>query len=154
MRIIGAMKMDKQRAQELLSFHSGANPDFNNPKWTNGFLGMLRPFTGVLYETNFYEIMKCLEVLSFDFQSREIKQETIGYLWSICHFSRAWALHEEGMLQRNNLLTREQIQVLDDWVDIISYAVMNLLEGNIEEAFSEYKYYLQENNRIGAVCLL
>jgi len=83
--------------------------------------------------------MRCLKVLSDDFDSMQINQETVSDLWSICHLGRVWALDKDGMLRRNNLLTKEQVQIIDDWLNIISYAVMNLLDGNSEEAFLEFK---------------
>jgi glutathione S-transferase len=135
--------MDKQEAKLLLSFHSGRNPDVDNPKWINGFLGVLRPFKHILPKENFHEIMECLRILSEDFESKRIEQETIADLWAICHLSGAWALNKDGMLQGNGLLTQEQIQILDDWINMISYAVMNLLDGDTTEAFCEYKEYLQ-----------
>jgi len=137
--------MDKNEARLLLSFHSGRNEDIENPKWTNGFLGILRPFKNKLSEENFHEIMKCLKILSEDFELKKIEQETVSDLWTICHLGRAWALYEDGMLQSNNLLTQEQIQILDDWINMISYSVMNLLQGVTDEAFWEYTEYL--NNK-------
>ena len=136
--------MDKNEARLLLSFHSGRNEDTANTKWTNGFLGVLRPFKNKLSEENFHEIMKCLKTLSEDFESKNIEQETISDLWAICHLGRAWALNENGILQSNNLLAQEQIQILDNWISMISYSVMNLLEGVKDEAFWEYNEYLNK----------
>ena len=36
--------MESDQAKELLSFHSCRNNDIHNPKWSEGFLGSLRPF--------------------------------------------------------------------------------------------------------------
>lgn len=55
--------MTVEEAKGLLSYHSGRNPDFKNPKWENGFLGSLRPFTGSLNKDNFIEVMECLMYL-------------------------------------------------------------------------------------------
>jgi len=143
---LGYKSMDKYEAQQLLSFHSARNSDIDNPKWKNGFLGALRPFKGTLNDKNFHEIMMCLKILSNDFKSKDVEQETISDLWTICHLGRAWALYESGMLQSNGLLAQEQIQILDIWICIISYAVMSLLDDNYEEAFWEYNEYLQTNN--------
>ena len=136
--------MNKEQALLLLSIHSGRNPDINDPRWESGFLGVLRPFQGVLTDSNFHEIMECLKALSADFDSKQIGQEVVSDLWGICYTARVWALEKDGMLQRNNLLTEEQIQILDEWLDIIAYAVMNLLWSNSDEAFEGYERYCKE----------
>lgn len=53
--------MNAEDAKLLLSYHSGRNPDVENPKWAGGFLGSLRPFRGSLMEENFHEVMACLQ---------------------------------------------------------------------------------------------
>ncbi|MCL1994502.1 MAG: hypothetical protein FWG66_16280 [Spirochaetes bacterium] len=130
-------------ARLLLSFHSGRNPDVNNPKWTGGFLGALRPFKKTLPEENFHEIINCLKALKDDFEAEQISRDVIADLWGICHLGRAWALHKDGMLQSNNLITQEQIQTIEDWINIISHTVNNLLDGQGDEAFWEYEEYVQ-----------
>ncbi len=57
------------------------------------------------------------------------------------HLSRAWAIEEDGMLRRNNLISKEQVALLSEWIDCISYAVMVLFEGNEDEAFEPYEQY-------------
>jgi len=48
--------MDKEEALLLLSFHSTRNSDIDNPKWENGFLGILRPFKGELTDAIFMKL--------------------------------------------------------------------------------------------------
>ena len=138
--------MTNDEAKQILKYHSFLHENPNEPKMTTGFLGALRPFQGTLTDDNFHEIMKCLKVLANEFENNIIEQEVVSALWGICHYSRAWALYNNGMLQRNNLLTQEQIEILDIWICMISYAVTWLLEGNVEEAFFEYNEYLSERN--------
>ncbi|WP_226002568.1 hypothetical protein [Paenibacillus sp. BJ-4] len=133
--------MNRQGARELLRCHAFMHDDLNHPQMQNGFLGMLRPFQGELIEDNFHELMTIIEVLADELQKSSVERELIAELWGICQYTRAWALYPDSMLQRNNLLTVEQIHTLDKWIDTISYTVMVLLEGGgTEEALSNYRY--------------
>lgn len=130
--------MRREEALALLEMHSFRNEDIYHPKMEKGFLGMLRPFTGELYEKNFHEMMRILWALREDLQSDNIDREINSSLFSICHFARMWGLDPGGMLQRNNLLSTDQIAQLQEWVDTISYTISNLLEGDEGEAFHGY----------------
>lgn len=135
--------MDKDKAKELLSFHSTRNSDIDNPKWENGFLGSLRPFRGELYKENFIEVMECLRVLKDEFSAPTIEQGMVSDIVSIIHLTRTWA-SPCGVLGRNHLLTENQIKHLLAWVDIIETCFMFLLDDIQDEAFTDYKDYLND----------
>ncbi len=135
--------MDKNKAKELLSFHSMRNSDIDNPKWENGFLGSLRPFRGELHKENFLEVMECLRALKDELASPAIEQGIVSDIVSIVHLTRAWA-STYGMLGTNHLLTEEQTKHLLAWVDIIECCFMFLLEDAPEEAFTDYEDYLND----------
>ena len=140
--------MTEIEALELLKHHSYNHDDIEHPKTEKGFLGMLKPFDGQLYEANFYELMSILTILKQHFRKDKIDRQIISSVWGICHFSRAWGLDEEGMLKRNNLLEESQIKQLLVWVDCISYVVSGLLEGmDDENAFEPYRLYLKNNEK-------
>lgn len=132
--------MEVMEAKEILSFHSGRNSDFNNPKWKNGFLGSLRPLQG-LNRDNFIEIIECLRTLKEEIVSPCIDKEIVADIVGIIHLARSWA-SPQGMLGRNHLLTEEQTNDLLAWVDIIEGCFMYLLEGDEEDAFMDYELYL------------
>lgn len=136
--------MTEEEAIELLRHHSFTHKNYSHPKSENGFLGMLRPFKGELIESNFHELMSILKVLKDNFYKENIKRELVSSFWGICHLSKSWGIEKNGMLRRNNLITEKQVELLADWIDCLSYAIMNLLEGAGEEAFEPYKQYLEE----------
>lgn len=135
--------MDKSTAKELLSFHSSRNGDIHNPKWENGFLGSLRPFSGELHKENFVEVMECLKALKDEFSASMIEKDIAADVIAIIHLTRAWAA-PDGMLGCNGLLTEEQTKHLLAWVDIIESCFMYLLDDDVEEAFSDYEAYLND----------
>lgn len=124
--------MTQSEATDLLRHHSLNHDDLHHPKSEKGFLGMLRPFTGQLYEHNYQEVMEIIRTLSDSLGSDTLEKETISNLWAICHYSRLWAAESDGMLRRNHLLSDEQVRLLNTWINNISEAVMNLLEGNTD----------------------
>ena len=131
--------MTLETARLLLSFHSGQNLHVDDPRWINGFLGMLRPYQG-LREEAFHEVMECITALASDLAADRLERESISALWSICHLGRAWGLEAEGMLRRNGLINPRDIERLSDWIDCISYCMLCLLDGaGLEEGLQPYR---------------
>ncbi|MEV6280635.1 hypothetical protein [Nocardia sp. NPDC051832] len=129
--------MTPDSARELLLFHSGAHNEVDDPRWQQGFLGMLRPYHG-LREENFHSVMACVRVLAPALERDSVDREMIQALWAICHFGRAWGVWPDSMLRRNNLITEEDAARLSDWIETISYAMACVLEGIPGEGFHEY----------------
>jgi hypothetical protein len=133
--------MTETEAYDLLIAHAGASPSPDHPTLGTGFLGMLRPYGG-LREENFHEVMLALRTVAPSLQAATVNRELIVALWGICHFGRAWALEKDGMLQSNNLISPTDANRLDEWLSMISYAVVCLLEDAGEsEAFFPYSSY-------------
>lgn len=130
--------MNETEAKELLRLHSFTSDDLENPKMATGFLGSLRPYRG-LDENNFHEIMAALRVLAPRFATEKLDREIIVELWGICHLARAWGVHPEGMLHRNNLIEETDWLRLEEWIDAISWAVFTLLGGDEVAAFDGYE---------------
>jgi hypothetical protein len=130
--------MNTLQARELLLLHSFRLPALDHPKMTGGFLGSLRPYQG-LNEGNYHEVMEAIYTLAPQLQGQELDREIVSALWSICYLARLWALEPDGMLQRNGLITVEEVRRLEEWVNAIGWAVMMLLEGgDITAAFDLY----------------
>ncbi|MEX6687692.1 hypothetical protein QTN47_09325 [Danxiaibacter flavus] len=137
--------MTETESLELLKYHGYNHEDLENIKTKQGFLGMLRPFQGSLYEKNFHEVMSILRTLSYHFRDSHINRQVISSFWSICYFTRSWALDEGGMLRRNKLLSNEQIEQLSSWIDCISATINNLLNDiDVDQAFESYELYLKK----------
>jgi hypothetical protein len=111
----------------------------DSPRWTFGFLGSLRPFTG-LREENFHEVMAALRTLAPTLQEDAVARDVVAGLVGVCHLGRAWGVHPEGMLRLNGLIPDEDVARLEAWVWTISYATMCVLDGAIDEAFHEYDH--------------
>ncbi|WP_342551587.1 hypothetical protein [Paenibacillus sp. FSL R7-0652] len=139
--------MEPQEAVLLLKCHAFSHDDVNHPKMQNGFLGSLRPFRGHLIEANFHELMRILRILAPELSTSALDREVMACLWSINHLARAWAVEPEGMLRRNHLITDEQAALMEEWLNLFSYAVMILIEdGGAHEAFWEYEQYMLDRS--------
>jgi len=108
----------------------------------NGFLGSLRPFQGELHESNFIEIMECIKVLQDEFKQDKVDKNILSDIVGITHLARTWA-SPNGMLGSNKLLSKEQTDKLNLWVDIIQESLMWLFDDAPEETFWSYEMYLK-----------
>lgn len=107
------------------------------------FWGIYVRFTGNFVKT-INLIIKALKVLAPEMEKDFVDKRIISSVMGICHLGRMWAIHPEGMLQSNNLITKQQISKIDLWLIDISYAAFCLLDGaGPEEAFWNYN---QKNN--------
>jgi len=130
-----------EKALEELSFHSSRNANIKDPRWENGFLGSLRPFQSMeLVEQNFNKVIRNLkDLLKHTSENDCLCKNLVNDVSGIICFGRAWAVEEDGMLRRNNLITKEQAKLIEDWIDCISYAWTMMLDtGNEETAFALY----------------
>jgi hypothetical protein len=130
-----------EKALEELSFHSSRNDNIKEPRWENGFLGSLRPFQSMeLVEQNFHKVIRNLRDLLKHISDNDcLCKNLVNDVSGIICFGRAWAVEEDGMLRRNNLITKEQTKLIEDWIDCISYALTVMLDtGDEETAFELY----------------
>jgi len=135
--------MTVEDAIEELMYQSGSHENTEHERWQNGFLSQLRPFRGELREENYHLIMKSLQVLAPELEKNFIDKRIISAIITICHLGRMWAIYPDGMLQSDNLISKEQTEQIDNWLIDISYAAFCLLDGaGAEEAFWNYN----ENN--------
>jgi hypothetical protein len=133
--------MNEEQAKEELSFHSGRNSNTDDSRWEKGFLGSLRPYQGIaLVESNFHAVMHCIKVLAPYLKRNEvIDKNIVSDISGILCLGKSWAVHEDGMLLSNNLITTEQAQTIDGWLDCISYAWAMVLDSQDEGmAFEPY----------------
>ena len=116
-------------AVERLQFHCGSHPDFNAPRWTAGFLQTLRPYGGFLDHEAWDDLLQCVDAVEEHLKSApQIDRRVINSLWGICHFARAWAIHPDGMLPRNRLITSADSERLASWIEDLSDRVSMLLD--------------------------
>jgi len=126
--------MTLDAAREQLGFHSGADPRIDDPRWENGHLSTLRPYRGLRPDV-MANVMECVDSIAEHLRdAAELDRHIVSSLWGIVHFTRAWALHPEGMLKRNRLITAEDAATLEEWLSTLSYRIALLLDGSGDEA--------------------
>jgi hypothetical protein len=62
--------MTFDEAKIELSFHCGANPMIDDPRWDRGFLQMLRPYRGLKSEV-YDHLLICLDAVAQHLKSAE-----------------------------------------------------------------------------------
>ncbi len=133
--------MNEAQAIEALSFHSGRSAEINDTRWQKGFLGSLRPYQGMdLVESNFHSIMGCIASLApYLIRSDTIDKNIVSDMAGILCLGKAWAVHEDGMLLRNKIITGDEARTIEGWLDCISYSWAMLLDTQDENtAFEPY----------------
>jgi hypothetical protein len=136
--------VDYETAVNTILMHSCGRDDvpLEEALFENGFLGCLRPFSG-LREENFLQVMKALIALKIYLSRRtEWEVRLINGLWDLVVNARNWGLDPDGMLQRNRLLTTSDTEQLRLWVRCIESAILRLLRGGNPE---EMMLYYREN---------
>lgn len=127
--------MDFETAIEKLSFHCGSNPAVDDPRWENGFLQTLRPYSGTLRVDVWMDLLDCVEAVSDHLSNANtLDRRLMNSLWGICHFARTWGIHEDGMLVRNRLITAEDRLKLHDWICTLSDRIAMMLDTGDEPA--------------------
>ncbi len=122
--------MDYETAVEELTFHCGSNPNIDDPRWAAGFLQTLRPYRGTLDSDAWNNVILCVDAVADHLKSAPaIDRRVVNSLWGICFYARSWALHPDGMLPRNNLITVDDQTTLSDWLDNLSERISSMLDG-------------------------
>lgn len=122
--------MDYETAVEELTFHCGSHPNIEDTRWAAGFLQSLRPYRGTLDRDAWEHVLECVHVVAEHLKTAPaIDRAVINSLWGICHYARAWALHPDGMLPRNNLISPDDQRTLAEWLDELSERISFMLDG-------------------------
>lgn len=123
--------MQFAEARQLLLMHGPGTvgPTGEPLVLENGFLGSLRPYRG-LNEQNFHIVMEALLSVGEELHRHShIDRELVHAMWTICSTARAWGLHPNGMLQRNQLITATDTARLERWVGTLEIVSLRLLHG-------------------------
>jgi hypothetical protein len=120
--------MTVERARQTLLGHAFILDDLSDPLMQNGFSYSLRPFKGLKREACL-SVDECVRVLAPQLAGDFIARDIVSALWNILWMTRNWALSPRGMLQRNNLISADEVAWLDAWAARLDEAVNALLDG-------------------------
>jgi hypothetical protein len=102
---------------------------------SGSFLGMLRPYRGIDAAV-LGDLLACLRECAPLLQSEKVPRELVGAIVAITELGRRWALHPNGMLRRNGLISDEDAARVADTIEQFGYAALVLLDaGDVETAF-------------------
>ena len=128
--------MDYDAAVEQLTFHCGSNPNTDDPRWEQGFLQTLRPYRGTLDHDAWNSVLDCVDAVSTQLKTAPVlDRSVVNSLWGILHYSRSWALHPDGMLPRNGLISKEDQETLSGWLDELGERIAFMLDGGVDPQY-------------------
>ena len=82
-----------------------------------------------LVESNFHSVISCIASLALYLKRSDcIDKNMVSDVAGILCLGRAWAVHEDGSLLRNNLITTHEARTIAAWLDCISYTWAILLD--------------------------
>jgi hypothetical protein len=128
--------MDFDTAVEQLTFHCGSNPNTEDPRWRRGFLQTLRPYRGTLDYEAWDNVLECVDAVAPHLMTSDsIDRSVMNSLWGILYFARCWALHPDGMLPRNKLITSQDQVVLAKWLDELAERIAFMLDAGTDPKY-------------------
>jgi len=138
--------LDYEAAVNVILMHGVGRDDvpLEGALLPGGFLGCLRPFSG-LREENFLQVIEAVIALRAHLAGRQLwERRLVEGLWELTKRARQWALDPRSMLQRNCLLSTSDTALLQIWVLCIEMAVSKLFRGGDP---GEALTYYRENGR-------
>jgi hypothetical protein len=140
----GPKTMNYDQAKQLLFRHGSGGPagTVGFPSLETGFLGCLRPYSG-LRERNFHEVIEALLVVGEQFhKAPTVERELIHAVWDICDRARRDGVRADGMLRRNKLIAASDVELLDKWIETIERTALGMTCGNaphmVVHTYAEY----------------
>jgi hypothetical protein len=134
--------MNYEEAVNLILMQGAGRDDVRREQvfLQDGFLGCLRPFSG-LREENFIELMRAIIALKPHLSGAAAWElRLVQGLWELTTRARHWGLDQNGMLQRNQLLSDAESRRLLLWVQCIEMAVSRLMnDGDPADAMDFYR---------------
>lgn len=75
-----------------------------------------------------FSVIDCVDAVAHHVTTTQtLDRSVVSSLWAIVHIGRAWGLHPDGMLRRNDLITVEDQATLADWLDSLSERILHML---------------------------
>mgnify|MGYP003332293750 FL=1 len=133
--------MEYERAKAELSRHAGVAEDY----YDEGFIGCLRPYSGIRAESFHSVIEALLSVGSVFSVTNTLERSIAESVFEITVTARRWGVEVDGMLVRNNLISPDDRMQLKRWIEIIERMALDLLNGQKpHETIHGYCKYVTE----------
>ena len=121
--------MTFEEAREQLGFHCGSDARVDDPRWRNGMLSTLRPYCGLCLDV-MANVDQCVDAVVDHLRNAPmLDRDVINSLWGTVHFTRTWALHEDGDAEAQRVHLARQRADAEKRVDDFSYRIAMILDG-------------------------
>jgi hypothetical protein len=94
-----------------------------------GFLGMLRPYRGLI-DDNFHQTMQALLIVGEELhQTPALDRKLVHAVWDTLFTARMWGMRPNQMLQSNKLIAADDLPRLESYLDSIERTMLDFLRG-------------------------
>lgn len=133
--------MQYEDAKLELARHAGLVDDY----YEDGFLGCLRPYSGIRAE-NFHFVIESLLSVGATFDATNTIERSIAQaVFKMTVTARQWGVDDNGMLVRNQLISLDDRLRLGRWISIIETIMLDLLAGKRpQETIHPYCEYVTQ----------
>lgn len=144
-------ELSEAEATELLMVHSARCEDDSDERMQNGFMFSLRHWNGTLNPENFRQVMACIRSLGPSWSSGHVPNDTMAALWEILYIGSSFLRDPKRREHRRlYVLAPGELDVEEEWLDCIGWAVMTFLQFNdAREAFRGYDDHVAKQRSIG-----
>jgi len=114
----------------------------------DAFLDALRPYQRILPRTEFYRVVEAMRGVVACIREDPIDRGVLDVLLTLLRLVDLWALHPDGMLPRNKLITEQEQQMMRRWHGVLSKVLGQLVaRADVEVAFEPYAELRQLEDR-------
>lgn len=134
--------MEYDDARNELLRHAGIAEDY----YEDGFLGCLRPYSGIK-PNNFHTVIESVLSVGNTFSTADSIERPIVYaIWHMTTTARNQGTEDDGMLVRNKLISADDRKRLRQWVEILESMMLCLLHGRESyDSILQYCEYVVEH---------
>lgn len=143
-------ELSEADAIELLMIHAAVCENDSDERMQSGFMFSLYAWNGKLNPENFRQVMACIKSLGPSWSSGQIPSRIMAALWEILYLGNSYA-HDPRRIEHRKqvVLAPDELNVEEEWLDCIGWAVMSFLQFNdAEAAFRRYDAHIAKQRSI------
>jgi hypothetical protein len=144
-------ELTEAEAIELLTIHAARCEDDADERMHTGFMFSLYAWNGKLNPENFRQVMACIKALGPSWSTGQVPSRTMANLWEMIYLGNYYLDNPSRIQQRKQWLGPNELDVEEEWLDCIGWAVMTFLQMNdAQAAFRLYNEHIAKQTALNS----